>query len=67
MNMTDMIEVMANELAYMRDEVTRLKRENSILRSELKRSMVSGMPDDEAEEAAEQYIVYLIAHNEGAE
>lgn len=67
------IQVMAGELAAMRDEIARLKRENSILRSELKERLVSewmacyDMPEARAEENADQYIVHAIAHNEGAE
>jgi regulator of replication initiation timing len=69
----NMIQVMAGELADMRDEVARLKRENSILRSELKERLVSewivnyDMSEEATEQAAEQYIVHAIAHNEGAE
>lgn len=51
----------------------RLRRENSILRYELKERLVSEwlahyeMDEKVAEEAAEQYIIHMIAHNEGAE
>jgi hypothetical protein len=68
-----MIQVMAGELADMRDEVARLKRENSILRRELKERLVSEwivnyeMSEEVTEQAAEQYIVQMVAHNEGAE
>jgi regulator of replication initiation timing len=68
-----MIQVMARQLADMRDEVARLKRENSILRSELKERLVSEwivnyeMSEEVTEQAAEQYIVQMVAHNEGAE
>jgi regulator of replication initiation timing len=68
-----MIQVMAGELADMRDEVARLKRENSILRRELKERLVSEwivnyeMSEEVTEQAAEQYIVQIVAHNEGAE
>ena len=69
-----MIQVMADELADMRDEVARLKRENSILREELQYRLeeiygmcYTEMADDEAEKAAEQYVIHLVAHNEGAE
>jgi hypothetical protein len=67
------------ELAYKtgaqeeRDECDRLKRENSILRSELKERLTSewivnyDMSEEVTEQAAEQYIVHAIAHNEGAE
>jgi regulator of replication initiation timing len=50
-----------------------LKRENSILRSELKERLVSEwivnyeMSEEETEKAAEQYIIQMVAHNEGAE
>ena len=69
----NMIQVMARQLADMRDEVARLKRENSILRSELKERLVSEwivnyeMSEEVTEQAAEQYIVQMVAHNEGAE
>lgn len=69
----DMIQVMATQLAGMRDECERLKRENSILRYELKERLTSEwlahyeMDEEVAEEAAEKYIVQMIAHNEGAE
>lgn len=58
---------------FMVNEVQRLKRENSILRSELKDRLVSewaaiyDMTQERAEKDAEQYIVHAIAHNEGAE
>jgi hypothetical protein len=67
------------ELAYKtgveeeREERDRLKRENAILRSELKERLVSEwivnyeMSEETTEQAAEQYIVHAIAHNEGAE
>ena len=51
----------------------RLRRENSILRSELKERLVSewivnyDMSEEATEQAAEQYIVQMVAHNEGAE
>jgi cell shape-determining protein MreC len=63
-----------DELADMRDEVARLKRENTILREELQYRLeeiygmcYTEMTDDEAEKAAEQYVIHLVAHNEGAE
>lgn len=68
-----MIQVMASQLADMRDEVARLKRENSILRSELKERLISEwivnyeMSEEVTEQAAEQYIIQMVAHNEGAE
>ena len=69
----NIIQVMAGELADMRDECDRLKRENSILRRELKERLIEqwivhyDMSEEETEKAAEQYIVYMIVHNEGAE
>lgn len=69
----NMIQVMAGELADMRDEVARLKRENTILRRELKERLIEQwivnyeMSEEETEKAAEQYIVHMVAHNEGAE
>ena len=56
------------------NENQRLKRENSILRSELHRLIAldhwelnPGMSDEEADRLAERDIVHLINHNEGAE
>jgi hypothetical protein len=70
----NLIQVMADELADMRDERDRLRRENSILREELQYRLeeiygicYTEMSDDEAEAAAEQYITQLVLHNEGAE
>jgi len=69
----NMIQVMADELADMREERDRLKRENVVLRQELKERLVSewivnyDMSEEATEQAAEQYIVHAIAHNEGAE
>jgi regulator of replication initiation timing len=69
----NMIQVMADELANMRDERNRLRRENSILRSELKERLVSewsvnyDMSEEATEQAAEQYIIQMVVHNEGAE
>lgn len=57
----------------LQDEVERLKRENSILRSELKERLVFewvvnyGMTEEEAEKGAEPFITNLVLHNEGAE
>lgn len=51
----------------------RLRRENSILRSELKERLISEwivnyeMSEEVTEQAAERYIVQMVAHNEGAE
>jgi hypothetical protein len=50
-----------------------LERENTILRSELKERLIEQwivhyeMSEEETEKAAEQYIVHMVAHNEGAE
>ena len=69
----NMIQVLASQLADMRDECERLKRENSILRSELKERLVSEwivnyeMSEEATEQAADQYIIQMVAHNEGAE
>jgi hypothetical protein len=60
-------------VGYMEDVILRLRRENSILRSELKERLVSEwivnyeMSEEETEKAAEQYIIQMVAHNEGAE
>ena len=68
-----MIQVMAGELADMRDEVARLKRENSILRRELKDHVVNKLIDtydlseEEAYEEADREITHMVLHNEGAE
>jgi regulator of replication initiation timing len=69
----NMIQVLADQLADMREERDRLKRENSILRSELKERLVSEwivnyeMSEEVTEQAADQYIIQMVAHNEGAE
>ena len=69
----NMIQVLASQLADMRDECERLKRENSILRRELKERLISEwivnyeMSEEVTEQAAERYIVQMVAHNEGAE
>ena len=69
----NIIQVMADELADMREERDRLRRENSILRSELKERLVSEwivnyeMSEEATEQAADQYIIQMVAHNEGAE
>jgi predicted nuclease with TOPRIM domain len=56
------------------NEIERLKRENAVLREELQYRLeeiygvcYSEMTDEEAEEAAEQYITHMVLHNEGAE
>lgn len=65
---------LARELVgYMEDKLERLERENSILRHELKERLVSEwivnyeMSEEETEKAADQYIIQMVAHNEGAE
>jgi len=69
----NIIQVMADELADMRDDIARLERENSILRSEFKILLVNNnienyyMSEDAAEEDAEKWLTHLVAHNEGAE
>jgi len=69
----NMIQVMAGELADMRDEHDRLKRENAILRKELKDHVVNhmvevyDMSEEEAFEEAEKEITHMVLHNEGAE
>jgi hypothetical protein len=69
----NMIQVMTGELADMRDERDRLKRENAILRSELKLRLVNQFIEDyefsenDAEVAAGRCITHMILHNEGAE
>lgn len=67
MNRDDMFRVMMNENE-------RLIRENSILREELQYRLeeiygmcYTEMTDEEIEKAAEQYVIHLVAHNEGAE
>jgi hypothetical protein len=60
-------------VGYLGDKIARLERENSILRSELKERLVSEwivnyeMSEEATEQAAEQYIIQMVAHNEGAE
>jgi hypothetical protein len=69
----NIIQVMADELADMRDDIARLERENSILRSEFKILLVNNnienyyMSEDAAEEDAEKWLTHLVAHYEGAE
>jgi TRAP-type C4-dicarboxylate transport system substrate-binding protein len=69
----NMIQVMTGELADMRDERDRLKRENAILRKELKDYVVNhmvevyDMSEEEAFEEAEKEITHMVLHNEGAE
>jgi hypothetical protein len=72
----NMIQVMTGELADMRDERDRLKRENAFLRSELKHRISSDilftetdsdLTKEQADAQAEKEITWMIAHNEGAE
>ena len=76
--MTHMVEKIADCLVEdhveLMNENQRLKRENSILRRELKFHLSMehwkanpGMSNEEADRLAERDIVHLIAHNEGAE
>jgi hypothetical protein len=67
------IQVMADQLADMREECDRLKRENAVLRQELKLRLVNQFIEDyefsenDAEVAAGRCITHMILHNEGAE
>lgn len=61
-------------VGYMEDKLERLERENKILREELRYRLeeiygmcYTEMTDEEIEKAAEQYVIHLVAHNEGAE
>ncbi|MGI9142702.1 MAG: hypothetical protein ACR2IJ_05880 [Fluviibacter sp.] len=70
----DMIQVLAEQAAGLRDERDRLHRENSILRQELKYRLSSehwemnhDMSIEEADRLAERDIIQMVAHNEGAE
>jgi len=74
MSMIDKIaDCLVEDHVELMNENQRLKRENSILRSELKERLVSEwivnyeMDEKIAEEAAEKYIIHMVAHNEGAE
>jgi hypothetical protein len=61
-----MVEMMATE-------IDRLRRENAILRRELKFALINDIMDthdvteEEADAQAEVEITWLVAHNEGAE
>lgn len=64
----------SSQIIWLTTRVEQLERENSILREELQYRLeeiygmcYTEMTDDEAEKAAEQYIIHLVAHNEGAE
>jgi len=69
----DMIQVMAGELADMRDERDRLKLENHILRRELWCRFTLdfmenySMDEQVAGKAADREITQIIAYNKGAE
>lgn len=72
MNMIDKIaDCLVEDHVELMNENQRLKRENSILRYELKERLTSEwlahyeMDEKVAEEAAEQYVIHMIAHNEG--
>ena len=75
MDMIDKIaDCLVEDHVELMNENQRLKRENSILRSELKYRLSSeywhfshGMSIEEADHLAERDIVHLVAHNEGAE
>ena len=60
-------------VGYMEDEIARLERENTALRSELKLRLSNEFIENfefsehDAEVAAERSITHMIAHNEGAE
>ena len=68
----NMIQVMANELADMREECERLKRENSVLRTELVDRMaqiwvnlegMDGVSDEEAQAFGARYVGLLLKHS----
>lgn len=67
------IQVLANQLAAVRDECDRLKRENHILRRELWCRLTLdfmenySMDGQVAEKAADREITQMVLHNEGAE
>jgi regulator of replication initiation timing len=72
----NMIQVMADELADMREENKRLKRENSILRTELVDRMaqiwvnLEGMDnvgDEEADAFGARYVDLLLKHSKEEE
>lgn len=74
MNLQEIIVEMDREIGAIRTIMERLKRENSILRSELHRLIAlehwelnNGMSEEEADRLAERDIVHMVAHNEGAE
>lgn len=74
MNMVNKIaDCLIEDHVELMNENQRLRRENSILRSELKERLVSEwivnyeMSEEETEKAADQYIIQMVAHNEGAE
>lgn len=75
MNMIDKIaDCLVEDHVELMNENQRLKRENAILRKELKFHLSiehwkanEGVSDEEADRLAERDIVHLINHNEGAE
>ena len=75
MDMIDKIaDCLVEDHVELMNENQRLKRENSILRSELRRLIAlehwelnHGMTDEEADRLAERDIIHMVAHNEGEE
>jgi hypothetical protein len=72
MSMVDKIaDCLVEDHVELMNENQRLKRENSILRSEFKILLVHNnvenydMSEDAAEEDAEKWLTHLVAHNEG--
>jgi hypothetical protein len=69
----NMIQVLADQLADMREERERLKRENAVLRQELKLRLANEFiknyefSENDAEVAAGRCITHMVLHNEGAE
>lgn len=63
----------SSQIIWLTTRVEQLERENSILRHELTERLVSEwivnyeMDEKRAEEAARQYIIHMVAHEEGAE
>ena len=62
---------MSAVILFLEQRIEILERENSILRSELKERLVSEwivnyeMSEEATEQAADQYIIQMVAHNEG--
>jgi len=69
----NMILTMADEIDGLHEILERLKRENAILRKELKDYVVNhmveicDMSEEEAFEEADKEIAWMVEHNEGAE